>query len=170
MILFSDRPDPPASVVVERCREKQADISWVKGIENNAPVIHFIVQYNTTFNPDQWSSVKTVNYAENTATIDLLPWANYTFRVIATNKIGASTPSVQTSKVCTTNPQRPSRNPQNLRSVGDKYGTLKIEWIVSILMKEKCVLMYVVRLKHQGKNNVGANCSDLTKFLPTLWE
>lgn len=131
---ITDRPDPPSSVEVERCREKQADIKWVKGIENNAPVIHFIVQYNTTFNTDQWVTAKTVNYAENTATIDLLPWANYTFRVIATNKIGASSPSYHTRKVCTTNPQQPDKNPQNLRSVGDKFGVLKIEWIVSLLV------------------------------------
>lgn len=138
----TDLPDPPSTVEVERCRETQADIRWVKGIENNAPVIHFIVQYNTSFNPDQWVSAKTVNYAENTASIELQPWANYTFRVIATNKIGASIPSIHTKKVCTTTAKQPSRNPQNLRSVGDKVGTLKIEWIVSCLVLLK-VLPYV---------------------------
>jgi len=131
-IFPSDRPDPPSSVEVTRCRETQADISWVKGIENNAPVIHFIIQYNTSFNADQWVSVKTAEYSDNTATIDIEPWANYTFRVIATNKIGASQASTHTQKVCKTSPRRPSRNPQNIRTVGDKYGTLKIEWIVSV--------------------------------------
>ncbi|WAR25594.1 NRG-like protein [Mya arenaria] len=112
-LTVKDRPDPPSSVEIDRCREKKADIKWVKGIENNAPVIHFIVQYNTTFNPDQWVSVETVDYTQNTATISLSPYANYTFRVIATNKIGASTSSYHTPTVCKTNPEAPNKNPQN---------------------------------------------------------
>lgn len=126
-----DRPDPPTSVEVERCREDSADIKWIKGIENNAPVNYFVVQYNTSFNPDQWVSAQTIDYSQNTATIDLQPWVNYTFRVVATNKIGASVPSLQTKKECRTTKDLPVKNPENIRSIGNVRGKLKIEWIVS---------------------------------------
>lgn len=129
--MFPDRPDPPSSVEIERCHRSQADLKWVKGIENNAPVNHFIVQYNTTFNPDQWMSVATVSYTQNTVTVPLSPYANYTFRVLSTNKIGYSVPSFHTQRVCTTDPAAPARNPRNVRSIGDKRNWLKIEWIVS---------------------------------------
>lgn len=76
-------------------------------------------------------SALTVEYSQNTATIDLSPWVNYTFRVVATNKIGASIPSSHTKKVCTTNKALPTKNPQKLRSIGDVRGKLKLEWIVS---------------------------------------
>jgi len=127
----SDRPDPPSSVEVDRCRDDTAEIKWIKGIENNAPVNYFVVQYNTSFNPDQWVSSQTVEYSQNTANIELSPWVNYTFRVIATNKIGASVPSMHTTRVCTTTEDLPDKNPENIRAIGDTQGKLKIEWIVS---------------------------------------
>ena len=67
----------------------------------------------------------------NTANISLSPWMNYTFRVIAYNKIGESDPSFPTPTVCTTKDAVPDFNPQNLRTIGDRKGILHIEWTVS---------------------------------------
>lgn len=153
--IVSDRPDPPSGVAVERCRDSSADLKWIKGIENNAPVQYFVVQYNTSFNPDQWVSARTVDYTQNTASIDLQPWANYTFRVVSTNKIGASAPSFHTSKVCTTNPAQPDKNPANVRAIGDKRNFLKIEWIVSALK----LILYVF---------VNPTCSELHMVAQSL--
>lgn len=122
------------NVEVDRCRTFSADIKWLKGMENNAPSQYFIVQYNTSFNPDQWISAKTVDSTQNTANIELISWANYTFRVIATNKIGQSFPSSHTKKVCRIYHDRPMKNPANVRSIGNKRGYLVIEWTVSILL------------------------------------
>ena len=137
----SDRPDPPTSVEIERCRENSTELKWIKGIENNAPVNYFVIQYNTSFNPDQWVSVQTVDYTQNTAIIGLSPWVNYTFRVIATNKIGMSLPSFHTKTVCRTNPALPAMNPENVQSIGDRRNKLKIEWIVSCLANNGGVLV-----------------------------
>ena len=111
-------------------------------MENNAPSNYFIVQYNTSFNSDQWVSAKTVDSTQNTANIVLRSWANYTFRVIATNKIGQSFPSLHTKKVCTIYPDRPEKNPSNVRSIGNLRGYLVIEWtvggIVNVIDYGKC--------------------------------
>ena len=119
---------------VDRCRLNSADVKWIKGMENNAPSQYFIVQYNTSFNPDQWVSAKTVDSSQNTANVELYSWANYTFRVIATNKIGASFPSLHTKKVCTIYQDRPEKNPSNVRSIGNKRGYLVIEWTVGVFI------------------------------------
>lgn len=134
LLFFIGRPDPPSRVVIDRCRDDSATVKWVKGIENNAPVQYFIIQYNTSFYPDQWVSAKSIDYTQSIATVDLKPWGNYTFRVIAANKIGSSSPSLHTQQVCSTKPDRPDKNPRNLRALGDKRNTLTLQWTVSITM------------------------------------
>ena len=156
---------------IDRCRQSSADLKWIKGIENNAPVQYFIVQYNTTFNQDQWVSAKTVDYTQNTANIELSPWANYTFRVLAWNKIGASPPSFHTPRVCRTDPAQPSKNPQNVRSIGSKKGYLIIEWTVSYLSfqpKENFLTLYHTILAYNDpeKENVRKHCGKRRK----CWE
>lgn len=58
------------------------------------------------------------------------PWANYTFRIIAWNKIGNSPPSAH-SDVCTTLPEVPHKNPDNVEGEGDQPNNLVIRWTVS---------------------------------------
>jgi len=55
------------------------------------------------------------------------PWANYTFRVIARNKIGPSIPSLH-SLVCTTPPDVPFKNPENVKGHGTTPNNLVISW------------------------------------------
>lgn len=55
------------------------------------------------------------------------PWANYTFRIIAWNKIGQSTPSGH-SDMCTTQPEVPHKNPDNVVGEGDAPDNLVIKW------------------------------------------
>ena len=48
--LFTDEPDPPQNVFV-RCydQERRAEIEWQPGRENFAPILNYIIQFNTTF-------------------------------------------------------------------------------------------------------------------------
>lgn len=58
------------------------------------------------------------------------PWANYTFRVVAWNKVGASPPSAH-SKMCTTLPDVPYKNPDNVKGMGTQRDNMVISWTVS---------------------------------------
>lgn len=123
-------PDPPVSVQV-RCSNanRQAEIWWQPGKENFAPILNFIVQFNTSFMPDTWYDIAT-NISQNDRRLvaTLSPWGNYTFRVLARNKIGLSLPSMQTFNVCTTQPDVPTKNPENVIGEGDEPNNLVIFW------------------------------------------
>jgi neuronal cell adhesion protein len=58
------------------------------------------------------------------------PWANYTFRVIAKNKVGESSPSGH-SKTCQTPADVPFKNPDNVEGRGSSPTNLIISWTVS---------------------------------------
>ena len=70
--------------------------------------------------------------ATNTATsfkVSMSPWTNYTFRVIARNKVGDSLPSGH-SKVCLTPEDVPYKNPENVIGRGTAPNNLVIYWTV----------------------------------------
>jgi hypothetical protein len=62
------------------------------------------------------------------------PWVNYTFQVIAVNKIDPSQPSEHTVEVCRTAPARPDKNPGNVMVEGTTPTNLVISWTVSIVV------------------------------------
>lgn len=55
------------------------------------------------------------------------PWANYTFRIVAFNKIGSSLPSGPSDQ-CTTHVDVPYKNPDNVDGKGTEPTNLVIAW------------------------------------------
>nr|CAD7257229.1 unnamed protein product [Timema shepardi] len=112
------------------CNKRDANIKWLPMGDNRAPILHYIIQYNTSFTPDSWEDAyDNVPATDMTYTVGMSPWANYTFRVIALNKIGPSTPSPH-SAVCTTQPDVPYKNPDNVQGKGTEPTNLVITWTV----------------------------------------
>ena len=67
------------------------------------------------------------------------PWSNYTFRVIARNKVGDSLPSGH-SKVCLTPEDVPYKNPDNVEGRGTAPNNLVIYWTVcQIAFRQKLI-------------------------------
>ena len=131
--MFAGPPDSPNSVHV-RCTkgERKAIITWQPSKENYAPILNFIIQFNTSFTPDTWIDIaNNVSQNDRQKEIILSPWGNYTFRVLARNKIGMSPPSAHTVVVCSTEPGRPTKNPENIVGEGDQPDNLIIYWTVS---------------------------------------
>ena len=61
--------------------------------------------------------------------VSMSPWSNYTFRVIARNKVGDSLPSGH-SKLCLTPEDVPFKNPDNVEGRGTAPNNLVIYWTV----------------------------------------
>lgn len=100
--------------------------------DNRAPILRYTIQFNTSFTPDTWEvAYDSVPATDMTYNVAMNPWANYTFRVVAWNKIGRSLPSGH-SEVCTTQAEVPHKNPENVEGKGTEPTNLVITWNVSI--------------------------------------
>ncbi|VDP03963.1 unnamed protein product [Soboliphyme baturini] len=61
------------------------------------------------------------------AIVNLSPWVNYTFRVIAVNRRGAGLPGYKRA-MCNTPPSYPYTNPEKVSAAGDQPDNLVIYW------------------------------------------
>ncbi|XP_066590095.1 neuroglian isoform X2 [Prorops nasuta] len=128
-LTVQDVPNAPRLVSVI-CGSNEASVRWSPMGDNRAPILRYTIQHNTTFTPDIWDvSADFVPATEQTYIVPMSPWANYTFRVLALNKIGPSVPSSH-SDVCTTLPDVPYRNPENVMGKGTNPQNLVISWTV----------------------------------------
>ncbi|XP_014218547.1 neuroglian isoform X2 [Copidosoma floridanum] len=126
-LIVQDVPNSPTLQSVN-CGAKEAYVSWIPKGDNRSPILRYTIQYNTSFTPDTWENAKDhVPATEQRYAIQMSPWANYTFRVIAWNKVGPSQPSSH-SQVCTTLPDIPFKNPDNINGRGDDPQNLIISW------------------------------------------
>ena len=97
---FSGPPDPPINVDIHYAinRGESINVTWVLGQDNNSPIRKVIIQCTTQFYPDTWETIaEEYDPQKGWKQISLSPWLRYNFRVIATNDIGNSTPSAQTT-------------------------------------------------------------------------
>uniref|UniRef100_A0AAX7VNY1 Contactin 4 n=1 Tax=Astatotilapia calliptera TaxID=8154 RepID=A0AAX7VNY1_ASTCA len=90
-------PGPPTSIHVEGITDTTASLSWRPGPDNHSPITAYTIQARTPFSLG-WQAVTTVPEVVRgtrlTATvIDLSPWVEYEFRVLASNSIGTGEPS-----------------------------------------------------------------------------
>ncbi|KAL1463497.1 hypothetical protein WDU94_015244, partial [Cyamophila willieti] len=128
-LTVQDVPNSPRLQKVQ-CNKRDASIQWVPMGDNRAPILRYTIEYNTSFTPDTWETAfDAVPATDMTYTVPMSPWANFTFRVIAINKIGKSLPSSH-STVCTTLPDVPFKNPDNVEGRGSTPSNLVISWTV----------------------------------------
>ncbi|XP_069981771.1 neuroglian isoform X2 [Penaeus vannamei] len=127
-LIVQDVPNPPKLLLPVVCNDRDASVEWQPMGDNRAPILGYIIQYNTSFTPDTWENAfDSVPATSTQFNINLSPWANYTFRVIARNKIGPSLPSDH-SGMCTTPQDVPYKNPDGVEGKGSTPQNLVIKW------------------------------------------
>ena len=126
-LIVQDVPNAPQIVAVE-CGKSTARIEWKPMGDNRAQILQYIIQYNTSFTPNVWDDHYSHVPAPDTIfQVSISPWANYTFRVIAVNKIGKSIASKH-SEMCTTEEDIPHNNPKNVKGWGSAPDNMIISW------------------------------------------
>nr|KAF6473714.1 contactin 3 [Rousettus aegyptiacus] len=124
-------PGPPENVTVEEITDTTAQLSWREGADNHSPVTCYSVQARTPFSVG-WQAATTVpaviDGKTHTATVvELSPWVEYEFRVVASNKIGGGEPSLPSEKV-RTEEAAPEVPPSEVSGGGGSRSELVITW------------------------------------------
>ncbi|XP_064012246.1 contactin-6 isoform X3 [Pogoniulus pusillus] len=113
------------------CQSTTAVLSWKAGLDNNSPVQIYSVQVRTPFSVG-WQAAATVPEVINGRTrkatvVDLSPWVEYEFRVVASNSVGIGEPS-RPSALLKTKAAVPVVAPTNISGGGGTRSELVITW------------------------------------------
>ena len=118
--------------------QKQAIIYWEPSSDNYAPILTYLVEFNTSFSQDRWYPVsmvsgQSVGPTSRSLIVLLNPYATYAFRVLSRNIVGTSDPSMPSAQRCAVDPERPSSNPRNVYALGTQPTNLVVYWNVCSL-------------------------------------
>ncbi|XP_073518256.1 contactin-5 [Phyllobates terribilis] len=130
-LLVRGPPGSPGVVIVEEITESTATLSWSPGADNHSPILYYNLQARSPFSLG-WQTVKTVpeiisGDMESAMAVDLNPWVEYEFRVVATNNIGTGDPSIP-SRVIRTSEAVPKTPPANVSGGSGRRHELVITW------------------------------------------
>ena len=85
------------------CFKRTTTLSWVTGAPNNASITQFIIEQESTYEPNVFYNIQTVTNPNATSfTFNLTGWATLRFRMRAVNRFGPSRASAATTEVCKT--------------------------------------------------------------------
>uniref|UniRef100_A0A8D2KXB7 Contactin-5 n=1 Tax=Varanus komodoensis TaxID=61221 RepID=A0A8D2KXB7_VARKO len=123
-LLVRGPPGPPGVVIVEEITETTATLSWTPGADNHSPITSYSLQARSPFSLG-WQTVKTVpenisGDMESAMAVELNPWVEYEFRVVAMNKIGTGDPSAPSRVIQTKEAGNDLKWKQGLYSDCDK--------------------------------------------------
>ncbi|XP_048210843.1 contactin-3 [Perognathus longimembris pacificus] len=130
-LIVRGSPGPPGNVKVDEITDTTAQLSWEEGTDNHSPVMSYAVQARTPFSVG-WQTVTTVPEVIDGGThaatvVELNPWVEYEFRVVASNKIGGGEPSLPSEKV-RTEEAVPEVPPSEVSGGGGSRSELVITW------------------------------------------
>ncbi|KRX92493.1 Neuroglian [Trichinella pseudospiralis] len=131
-LIVKDVPESPKLLSID-CNERRALVRWAAAYDNHEPIKKYTVEYETAFHKNVWIPALTEEQTDQKtfeAVINLSPWVNYTFRVIASNKRGDGTPGYLKA-TCQTPPSYPYTNPKNVSAAGTEKDNLPMS-------KEEC--------------------------------
>ena len=108
-----------------------AELRWEPGDNGGSEITGYLVEINSSEDPETWNIATKTSGDVEYANVDLYPWANIHFRVIAINDVGSSEPSLPSAKRCALPPDRPLQNPSDVGVLTREKEKLIITWRVS---------------------------------------
>uniref|UniRef100_A0A4W6E895 Neural cell adhesion molecule L1 n=1 Tax=Lates calcarifer TaxID=8187 RepID=A0A4W6E895_LATCA len=123
-----DRPDPPMDLDLSDPAARSVRLTWIPGNDHRSPITEFLVQFEEDrWEPGRWRNLSTYPGDLNSVILQLAPFVNYQFRVIAINSVGQSQPSRPSPRYKTTG-AAPDAIPRGLRGWGSKKDNMEITW------------------------------------------
>ncbi|XP_054546578.1 neurofascin isoform X1 [Talpa occidentalis] len=122
------RPDRPRDLELTDLAERSVRLTWIPGDDNNSPITDYIVQFEEDqFQPGVWHDHSKFPGSVNSAVLQLSPYVNYQFRVIAVNEVGSSHPSLPSERYRTSG-TAPESNPTDVKGEGTRKNNMEITW------------------------------------------
>ncbi|XP_078286355.1 LOW QUALITY PROTEIN: neural cell adhesion molecule L1-like [Rhinoraja longicauda] len=149
-LIVVDYPDPPFDLQVDGFTAREALLSWTPGNDRNSPIERFLVEFEEDlFEPGIWQLLQMVEGDHHEAQLDLSPYVNYSFRVVAVNRLGRSEPSPATQHYMTP-PAAPEKNPEGVKGEGSHPSNMIITWqVLKGLDRNGPGLQYEVKWRRQ---------------------
>ncbi|XP_071351347.1 neurofascin homolog (chicken) a isoform X3 [Trachinotus anak] len=123
-----DRPDPPIDLDLSDPAARSIRLTWIPGNDHRSPITEFLVQFEENrWEPGRWQNLSSYPGDLNSVILQLAPFVNYQFRVIAINSVGQSQPS-RSSPRYKTSGAAPDAIPRGLRGWGSKKDNMEITW------------------------------------------
>uniref|UniRef100_A0A8C2NTL8 Contactin-1 n=1 Tax=Capra hircus TaxID=9925 RepID=A0A8C2NTL8_CAPHI len=124
-------PGPPGGLRIEDVRATSVALTWSRGSDNHSPISKYTIQTKTILS-DDWKDAKTdppiiEGNMEAARAVDLIPWMEYEFRVVATNTLGMGEPSIPSNKI-KTDGAAPNVAPSDVGGGGGSNRELTITW------------------------------------------
>ncbi|KAL0978112.1 hypothetical protein UPYG_G00166040 [Umbra pygmaea] len=124
----ADRPDPPMDLELSDAAARSIRLTWIPGHDHNSPVTQFLVQFEEDhWDRGKWQNLSSYHGDLNSVVLQLSPYINYQFRVIAVNSVGQSVPS-RPSERYQTSGAVPDVVPRGLKGWGSKKNNMEISW------------------------------------------
>ncbi|XP_062838550.1 contactin-1 [Anolis carolinensis] len=125
-------PGPPGGLKVEEIKNTSVVLTWSRGTDNHSPISNYTIQ-SRTFLSEYWKDMKTdpplvEGNVESAKVIDLIPWMEYEFRIMATNILGTGEPSMP-SPIIQTEGSPPNVAPSEVGGGGGSNRELTITWV-----------------------------------------
>uniref|UniRef100_A0A671UZ88 Neural cell adhesion molecule L1 n=1 Tax=Sparus aurata TaxID=8175 RepID=A0A671UZ88_SPAAU len=128
--LSADRPDPPMDLDLSDPAARSVRLTWIPGNDHRSPITrqctHTIITEDR-WEPGRWQDLSTYPGDLNSVILQLAPFVNYQFRVIAINSVGQSQPSRPSPRYKTSG-AAPDAIPRGLRGWGSKNDNMEITW------------------------------------------
>ncbi|XP_040841198.1 neurofascin isoform X8 [Ochotona curzoniae] len=122
------RPDRPRDLELTDLAERSVRLTWIPGDDNNSPITDYVVQFEEDqFQPGVWHDHSKFPGSVNSAVLQLSPYVNYQFRVIAINEVGSSHPSLPSERYRTSGAP-PESNPADVKGEGTRKNNMEITW------------------------------------------
>lgn len=130
-LLVRGAPGAPGGVRVLNKTDKSITVQWSKGADNHSPISKYTIQFRDAYSKE-WKNATTSpviveGNSESATVVDLIPWTDYEFRVIATNTLGTGEPSSPSPRDKTLD-SFPVVAPSNVTGGGGTNGELIITW------------------------------------------
>ncbi|XP_068458470.1 contactin-1a-like isoform X2 [Clinocottus analis] len=103
LLVVRGPPGAPGGVRLVNKTDTNVTLQWSRGADNHNPISKYSIQYRDSFSKDVWKNATTYpadveGNAEMATVVDLFPWIEYEFRVIATSTLGKGEPSSPSPK------------------------------------------------------------------------